>query len=120
MTVDRGVWSWPCSSDRKTFERALSMVLRVANNRVRVLSVVAIIGLAVIVYWAGPPNKRAKSDTGVTTAASAALADAPSTTAPDPKSVDLADSQLAAVKVEPVAERGFPIEKEAVGSIDFN
>jgi cobalt-zinc-cadmium efflux system membrane fusion protein len=96
------------------------MVLRVANNRVRVLSVVAIIGLAVIVYWAGPPNKRAKSDTGVTTAASAALADAPSTTTPDPKSVDLADSQLAAVKVEPVAERGFPIEKEAVGSIDFN
>jgi cobalt-zinc-cadmium efflux system membrane fusion protein len=96
------------------------MVLRVANNRVRVLSIVAIIGLAVIVYWAGPPNKRAKSDAGVTTTASAALADAPGTTAPDQKSVDLADSQLAAVKVEPVAERDFPIEKEAVGSIDFN
>ena len=35
-------------------------------------------------------------------------------------SVDLSDSQLAAVKVQPVAERDFPVEKEAVGSIDFN
>jgi len=96
------------------------MVLRVANNRVRILSIVAIIGVAVIVYWAGPPNKRAKSDAGVTTTASAALADAPSTATPDRTSVDLADSQLAAVRVEPVAERDFPIEKEAVGSIDFN
>ena len=34
--------------------------------------------------------------------------------------MDLSDSQLAAVKVEPVEEREFPIEKEAVGSIDFN
>ena len=32
----------------------------------------------------------------------------------------MSDSQLAAVKVEPVAERPFPIEKEAIGSIDFN
>jgi len=96
------------------------MVLRVANNRVRVLSIVAIIGVAVIVYWAGPPNKRAKTDAGVTTTATAALADVPSTTIADQKSVDLADSQLAAVRVEPVAERDFPIEKEAVGSIDFN
>jgi membrane fusion protein, heavy metal efflux system len=35
-------------------------------------------------------------------------------------SLDLSDSQLAAVKVEPVEEREFPIEKEAVGGIDFN
>jgi membrane fusion protein, heavy metal efflux system len=32
----------------------------------------------------------------------------------------LSESQLAAVKVAPVEERDFPIEKEAVGSIDFN
>ena len=38
----------------------------------------------------------------------------------NPDTVDLSDSQLAAVKVEPVAEREFPVEKEAVGSIDFN
>jgi cobalt-zinc-cadmium efflux system membrane fusion protein len=38
----------------------------------------------------------------------------------DPNSVDLSDSQLSSVKVEPVAEREFPVEKDAVGSIDFN
>jgi membrane fusion protein, heavy metal efflux system len=35
-------------------------------------------------------------------------------------SVDLSDSQLASVKVEPVGDYVFPIEKSAVGSIDFN
>jgi cobalt-zinc-cadmium efflux system membrane fusion protein len=35
-------------------------------------------------------------------------------------SIDLSDSQLASVKVEPAGEREFPIEKESVGSIGFN
>jgi membrane fusion protein, heavy metal efflux system len=34
--------------------------------------------------------------------------------------VDLSDQQLASVKVEPIEDRDFPQEKEAVGSIDFN
>jgi membrane fusion protein, heavy metal efflux system len=34
--------------------------------------------------------------------------------------LDLTDTQLASVKVEPVETREFPVEKEAVGSIDFN
>jgi cobalt-zinc-cadmium efflux system membrane fusion protein len=38
----------------------------------------------------------------------------------DELSVDLSDSQLAAVKAEPAGEREFPVEKQAVGSIDFN
>lgn len=38
----------------------------------------------------------------------------------DAFSLNLSDSQLAAVKVEPVEELEFPVEKEAVGSIDFN
>jgi membrane fusion protein, heavy metal efflux system len=38
----------------------------------------------------------------------------------DAPSVNLTDSQLTAVKVELVSEREFPVEKEAVGSIDFN
>jgi membrane fusion protein, heavy metal efflux system len=37
-----------------------------------------------------------------------------------PPNVDLNDKQLQSVKVEPVGERVFPIEKSAVGSIDFN
>jgi len=36
------------------------------------------------------------------------------------KSVVISETQLASVKVEPAGERLFPIEKEAVGSIDFN
>jgi cobalt-zinc-cadmium efflux system membrane fusion protein len=34
--------------------------------------------------------------------------------------VAVSDTQLASVKVEPAAEREFPIEKSAVGSIEFN
>ena len=34
--------------------------------------------------------------------------------------IDLTDSQLAAVQVEPVELREFPVEREAVGSIEFN
>src|SRR5215469_11978769 len=37
-----------------------------------------------------------------------------------PDTVAVSDTQLAAVKVEPAGEREFPIEKSAVGSIDFN
>src|SRR3984957_2949878 len=40
-------------------------------------------------------------------------------TAPQ-NSVDLSDSQLSSVKVAAVEERDFPIERQAVGSIDFN
>jgi membrane fusion protein, heavy metal efflux system len=36
------------------------------------------------------------------------------------QSVELNDKQLASVKVEPVQQHSFPIEKSAVGSIDFN
>jgi membrane fusion protein, heavy metal efflux system len=36
------------------------------------------------------------------------------------KGVVISETQLASVKVEPAGERLFPIEKEAVGSIDFN
>jgi cobalt-zinc-cadmium efflux system membrane fusion protein len=38
----------------------------------------------------------------------------------DTPSIDLSDSQLASVAVAPAAEREFPVEKQAVGSIDFN
>jgi membrane fusion protein, heavy metal efflux system len=38
----------------------------------------------------------------------------------DANSLNLSDAQLAAVKVEPVEDREFPVEKDAVGSIDFN
>ena len=51
-----------------------------------------------------------------------AKAEGPARTPPalPPDTVELTDAQLSAVKVEPVGEHVFPIEKEAVGSIDFN
>jgi membrane fusion protein, heavy metal efflux system len=54
----------------------------------------------------------------------AALSPDPSERAPrDPlnaQSVELSETQLAALKIEPVEKHVFPIEKSAVGSIDFN
>jgi cobalt-zinc-cadmium efflux system membrane fusion protein len=41
-------------------------------------------------------------------------------TSGDAPSLDLNDKQLASVKVGPVGEDVFPVEKTAVGSIDFN
>lgn len=38
----------------------------------------------------------------------------------DESSVQLTDAQLGMIRVGPVAERTFPLEREAVGSIDFN
>jgi hypothetical protein len=46
--------------------------------------------------------------------------DAVSGSAGDAYTLNLSDAQLAGVKVEPAEEREFPLEKEAVGSIDFN
>jgi membrane fusion protein, heavy metal efflux system len=40
--------------------------------------------------------------------------------APKANTVELLETQLTAVKVEVASERQFPLEKQAVGSIDFN
>jgi cobalt-zinc-cadmium efflux system membrane fusion protein len=58
---------------------------------------------------------RSKAEIGAT-----ASANAPGATAHTQDSVDLSDSQLASVKVQPVKDREFPVEKDAVGSIDFD
>ncbi len=44
----------------------------------------------------------------------------PSAAPREPNSVDLSASQLNSVKVQPVELREFPVEKDAIGSIDFN
>src|SRR5579885_133913 len=91
------------------------MTSRTTNSRLRAAVAAALFAVAVIAYraWHSSP------DSGAGIGATNARADAPNF-APPPDSVDLTDSQLNAVKVEPVAERDFPVEKEAVGSIDFN
>jgi membrane fusion protein, heavy metal efflux system len=81
--------------------------------------VVGVIAAAIGAYWAWSFGDTSTSDLAATTRASAAVTDAPA--APhDPNSVDLLPTQLNAVHVQPVEERDFPQEKQAVGSIDFN
>jgi len=83
----------------------------------------AALALAVFVYIFSLFGDESNSPLSVQTTPANAQA-APSTASGpsvvDTSTLNLSDSQLAAVKVEPVAEREFPVEKEAVGSIDFN
>ena len=78
----------------------------------------AVIGLVAVgfafLYAPGQAEYGATSGPGATTTAPTPV------TSPAADSVDLTDSQLSSVKVEPVGEREFPIEKQAVGSIGFN
>ncbi len=96
------------------------MTLRLTNSRARAALIGVLIAVALVVYGAWRWSEGSKSELGATTSANAELGDASHAPAHDRDSVDLSDSQLAAVKVEPVEEREFPVEKEAVGSIDFN
>ena len=82
----------------------------------------AILAIAVGAYFFANSGNGPKSELGSATNASAqGAADRRATTGVgDPPTLNLSDSQLAAVKVEPVGEHEFPIEKESVGSIDFN
>ena len=85
------------------------------SSRVSAAIVAAIFALVIALYWAshfgGPPKG---GSTGPHD-------DAPGAAVGEHQdSIDLSDVQLSAVKVEPVGERDFPIEKEAVGSIDFD
>ena len=91
------------------------MALDITSSRAKAAVVVALVVVAAAAYWAWPSGVRSKAETGAT-----ASANPPRATAHNQDSVDLSDSQLASVKVEPVEDREFPVEKEAVGSIDFD
>jgi membrane fusion protein, heavy metal efflux system len=95
------------------------MVLGAAKSRITAGAVGALFGAALLLYWTWPSGEGAKPDIGAT-AVHAAPDDAAAAARHDPDSVDLTDAQLTAVKVEPVEAREFPVDKEAVGSIDFN
>lgn len=80
----------------------------------------AAIAVAFVVYGVWRWSHSAPPEFAATTSASAALSAAPGAAAPARDSINLSDSQLASVKVEPIEERDFPVEKQAVGSIDFD
>jgi membrane fusion protein, heavy metal efflux system len=72
---------------------------------------------AVYVFWLFDDSTKSELST---TSAHAQTAAPTAANAGDAYTLNLSDSQLAAVKVEPAEEREFPVEKQAVGSIDFN
>jgi len=90
------------------------------NGRARAAIFAAIIAIAVVAYGAWHWSQSAKPELGTTTHAKSESSAASRTSAREKDSVDLSDSQLASVKVEPVEARDFPVEKDAVGSIGFN
>jgi len=76
-------------------------------------------------YWAGgyrtPPVGTFTGDAvAAPETALGASSGSKAESVPAPNIVELLETQLKAVKVEVAAEREFPLEKSAVGSIDFN
>jgi membrane fusion protein, heavy metal efflux system len=90
------------------------MALRTTDSRLRAAIAAVLFVVAVIVYWAWHPGDHTKSGGGGSNSAT------PNAAGPAANSVDLSNSQLDSVKVQPVEERDFPVEKQAIGSVDFN
>ncbi|MGO9702732.1 MAG: efflux RND transporter periplasmic adaptor subunit [Xanthobacteraceae bacterium] len=95
------------------------MFPRITNARARVVLVGALAAIAIVAYGGWRLSQGSRAELGTTTA-SAEQSDGSRAAQRDRNSVDLSDSQLAAVKVEPIEEHAFPVAKESVGSIDFN
>jgi len=95
------------------------MLPRITERRAGFALAGALVVVAVIAYGAWRFTQSSTTELG-TTPANAEQSDISRSSAHDPNSIDLSDTQLASVKVEPVEERAFPVQKDAVGSIDFN
>ena len=96
------------------------MLPRLTDGRARLALAGGLIAIAVVAFAAWQWRGFSNGDVTATTRASAEPTDGSQAPAPDRNSVDLSDSQREAVKVEPVALHDFPVEKQSVGSIDFN
>jgi membrane fusion protein, heavy metal efflux system len=94
------------------------MALRIVSGRAKAAAAAGVIVAAALGYWAwrsGHPASPAND-------ASTKMHAAPGTAAAprEPNSVDLSATQLNSVKVQPVEVREFPVDRDAIGSIDFN
>jgi membrane fusion protein, heavy metal efflux system len=78
------------------------------SSRPRALAVLAVILLAGTGAWLGAQTH----DPPVRDAGAARIV--------DDNNIELSDSQLQLIEVGPAAERLFPLQRDAVGSIDFN
>jgi cobalt-zinc-cadmium efflux system membrane fusion protein len=93
------------------------MDFRPTSSRLSAAIAAALFALVGVVYWTAHFGERTQFAIGGSTAN---VASTDTAVDPGPNSIDLSDSQLSAVKVEAVGMRDFPVEKEAVGSINFN
>ena len=96
------------------------MFSSMTNGRARAAIIAVLIAILVVAYGAWRLSQSAKPELGASTRANTELSNTSNAPAREKDSVDLSDSQLASVKVEPAEARDFPVEKEAVGSIDFD
>ena len=85
----------------------------------RASAVIAVIAAVLFAFTASHFLGVSNSDSAARAADDAAGATANSTAGTE-DTVDLSDAQLALVKVEAIDARDFPVEKEAVGSINFD
>jgi cobalt-zinc-cadmium efflux system membrane fusion protein len=96
------------------------MALPVTNRRAAVTLMSVGVTAVLFAYGGWRWSGVARPELATAASANAAPSDVVGALPRERDSVDLSDTQLASVKVEPVEERDFPVEKEAVGSIDFN
>ena len=96
------------------------MFPRITEGRSRAVLAGAAIALALIIFGAWRWSHSPPPELAATTTASAASSDAPGAASSGHDNINRSDSQLAAVKVAPIEDREFPVEKQAVGSIDFD
>jgi cobalt-zinc-cadmium efflux system membrane fusion protein len=95
------------------------MFPRMTTGRARV-AIITLLAIAVVAFGAWRFSQSSKPEAGAATPANAERNPAANAPAHDKDAVELSDSQLASVKVEAIEDRDFPVEKEAVGSIDFD
>lgn len=95
------------------------MFPRMTNGRASV-AIVALMAIAVAAFGGWRLTLGSNPGLGAAAHADTPPDDAKNASPVERNTVDLTDSQLAAVKVEPLEDRDFPVEKEAIGSIDFD
>ena len=95
------------------------MFPRMTTGRARA-AIIALLAIAVVGYGAWRWNQSSQPEASAAVPSCGELSPASNSPAQDKDSVELSNSQLASVKVEPIEDHDFPVEKEAVGSIDFD
>jgi membrane fusion protein, heavy metal efflux system len=95
------------------------MFPRMTNGRASI-AIGALIAIAVAASGAWHFGLTSKPELGGAAHADTGSSEPKTASPADKDSVELSDSQLDSVKVVPLEDREFPVEKEAIGSIDFD